>query len=74
MVTWGAQGFELEAYLRLLQDHAITVAVATPPVLLALARSPMVERFDLSALRLLHSSAAPCPASSRTRSRSGHRR
>src|SRR5215472_5131049 len=62
VVTWNAPGFDLEAYLRLLQDHAVTVGVATPPVLLGLARSPMVERFDLSPLRLLLSSAAPCPA------------
>src|SRR5262249_22698680 len=38
------------------------VAPVTPPVVLALAHSPLVHRFDLSSLRQLISSAAPCPA------------
>jgi len=61
VVTWNAPGFDLEAFLRLIQDHAVTVAPVTPPVVLALARSPLVDRFDLSSLRQLISSAAPCP-------------
>src|SRR5262249_35542471 len=40
VVTWNALGFDLEAFLRMLQDHAVTVAPVTPPVVLALARSP----------------------------------
>jgi acyl-CoA synthetase (AMP-forming)/AMP-acid ligase II len=61
VVIRNAPGFDLEAFLRMLQDHAVTVAPVTPPVLLALARSSLVERFDLSSLRLLLSSAASCP-------------
>jgi acyl-CoA synthetase (AMP-forming)/AMP-acid ligase II len=45
----------------MLQDHAVTVAPVTPPVLRALARHPLVDRFDLSSLRRLICSAAPCP-------------
>jgi acyl-CoA synthetase (AMP-forming)/AMP-acid ligase II len=45
----------------MLQDHAVTVAPVTPPVLRALARHPLVDRFDLSRLRRLICSAAPCP-------------
>ena len=51
--------FDLEAFLRLLQDHAVTVMPATPPLLAALAHHPLVERLDLSALRLVIASAAP---------------
>jgi len=54
-------GPELEAFLSMLQDHRVTVAPVTPPIVLALARHPMVDRFDLSSLRLLISGAAPCP-------------
>ncbi|HXM56788.1 MAG TPA: AMP-binding protein [Candidatus Dormibacteraeota bacterium] len=61
VVTLGAPAFDLEAFLRMLQDHAVTAAPVTPPVVLALARHPLVDRFDLSSLRLLISGAAPCP-------------
>jgi acyl-CoA synthetase (AMP-forming)/AMP-acid ligase II len=53
--------FDLEAFLRMLQDNAVTVAPVTPPILRALAAHPLVDRFDLSALRELICSAAPCP-------------
>jgi acyl-CoA synthetase (AMP-forming)/AMP-acid ligase II len=53
--------FEVEAFLRMLQDHAVTVAPVTPPLLAALASHPLVDRLDLSSLRRLICSAAPCP-------------
>src|SRR5262249_27663075 len=62
VVTRSAPGFDLEAFLRMLQDHAVTVAPVTPPVVFALARSQLVDRFDLPSLRQVISSAAPCPA------------
>jgi acyl-CoA synthetase (AMP-forming)/AMP-acid ligase II len=53
--------FEIEAFLRALQDYAATVVPATPPLLGALARHPLVDRLDLHALRSVIVSAAPCP-------------
>jgi acyl-CoA synthetase (AMP-forming)/AMP-acid ligase II len=61
VVTMSGIGFDLATFLGMLQDHAVTVAFVTPPLVLALARHPMVDRFDLSSLRLLITSAAPCP-------------
>ena len=49
-----------EAFVRMLAEHRVTVAPVTPPLVALLARSPLVDRYDLSALRLLISSAAPC--------------
>jgi len=49
-----------EAFLRMLAEHRVTVAPVTPPLVALLARSPLVDRYDLSALRLLIASAAPC--------------
>jgi acyl-CoA synthetase (AMP-forming)/AMP-acid ligase II len=49
-----------EAFLRMLAEHRVTVAPVTPPLVALLARSPLVDRYDLSALRLLIVSAAPC--------------
>jgi acyl-CoA synthetase (AMP-forming)/AMP-acid ligase II len=51
--------FDLEAFLRALQDHAATVVPATPPLLAALAYHPLVDRLDLSAVRHVITSAAP---------------
>lgn len=54
--------FDLEAFLRMIQDHRATATLVVPPVVMALARHPAVDRFDLSSLRLVASGAAPCPA------------
>src|SRR5439155_23519073 len=51
--------FDLEPFLQLMQDHRITRAYVVPPIILALAKHPLVEKFDLSALRLIMSGAAP---------------
>jgi acyl-CoA synthetase (AMP-forming)/AMP-acid ligase II len=51
--------FDLEIFLRALQDYQITVAPAVPPIVLELSRSPLVEKFDLSSLTTVFSGAAP---------------
>ena len=40
----------------------MTVVAAVPPLARALARHPLVDRYDLSSLRLVLIGAAPCPA------------
>jgi acyl-CoA synthetase (AMP-forming)/AMP-acid ligase II len=54
--------FELEAFLQAMQDHRVTASIIAPPIALALARHPIVDRFDLSALRWLGCGAAPLDA------------
>ena len=51
--------FDLEVFLRTLQDYEIGVAPVVPPIVLELSRSPLVDRFDLSHLKTLHCGAAP---------------
>jgi len=51
--------FELEPFLQLLQDYGVTRAYLVPPIILALAKHPLVERYDLSKLRVIMSGAAP---------------
>lgn len=53
---------DLPEFLRLVQDHAVTRADVVPPIVSALARHPLVERYDLSSLRVVMSSAAPLTA------------
>jgi acyl-CoA synthetase (AMP-forming)/AMP-acid ligase II len=55
--------FDLEPFLQLMQSHAITRAYLVPPIVLALAKHPMVDRFDLSSLEVILSGAAPLDAS-----------
>lgn len=51
--------FDLESFLKALQDYQITLAPAVPPILLALSRHPMVDQYDLSRLTTIFSAAAP---------------
>ncbi len=51
--------FDLEQFLRTIQDHRITRAFVAPPIVLALAKHPLVDQFDLSSLRSINSGAAP---------------
>jgi len=51
--------FELEPFLQLLQDHEVTVAFVVPPIVLALAKHPIVSQYNLRSLRWVSSGAAP---------------
>jgi len=51
--------FELEVFLRAIQENKITYVPCVPPIILALAKHPLVDQFDLSSLRLIASGAAP---------------
>jgi acyl-CoA synthetase (AMP-forming)/AMP-acid ligase II len=53
--------FDLEAFLAMVQEHRVTMVAAVPPLARALARHPLVDRYDLSSLRLVLIGAAPCP-------------
>ncbi|KAI9734455.1 MAG: hypothetical protein M1818_006844 [Claussenomyces sp. TS43310] len=62
-----AQGFELVVMARFdlakfcshIQDYKITYSYVVPPVILLLGKSPIVDKYDLSSLRMLSSGAAP---------------
>lgn len=51
--------FELEQFLETMQRYQITRAHLVPPIILALAKHPLVDRYDLSNLKLIMSGAAP---------------
>jgi acyl-CoA synthetase (AMP-forming)/AMP-acid ligase II len=51
--------FELEPYLTLLQKYAVTYAHVVPPIVLALAKHPAVDQYDLRSLKVVFSGAAP---------------
>lgn len=54
--------FDLVGFLESVQEHKITVAYLVPPIVLALAKQPIVANYDLSSIRLVMSGAAPLGA------------
>jgi acyl-CoA synthetase (AMP-forming)/AMP-acid ligase II len=54
--------FDLEGFCGLVQEHGVTRVEVVPPIVLALARHPAVDGYDLSSLRLITSAAAPLGA------------
>ena len=51
--------FEIEKFCSLVQNHKITFAYVVPPVVLLLGKHPIVDKYDLSSLRMINSGAAP---------------
>ncbi len=51
--------FDLPQFLGLVQEHRATGAYLVPPIVLALAKHPVVDDYDLSSLRWIMSGAAP---------------
>ncbi len=50
--------YDLDQFLRALEQYKITIAPLVPPLVLALAHAPQPGCHDLSALRLIHCGAA----------------
>ncbi|MEW2305502.1 4-coumarate--CoA ligase family protein [Streptomyces sp. NPDC006655] len=54
--------FDLATFLAAIQNHRITGLYVAPPIVLALAKHPLVEQYDLSSLKYVMSAAAPLDA------------
>ena len=51
--------FDMVQMLELVQKHQITVLFLVPPIVLALAKHPVVDKFDIGSVRLIFCGAAP---------------
>ena len=51
--------FDLETFLKAVQEHKITFIYVAPPVIVRLARDEMVSKYDLSSVKMITSGAAP---------------
>ena len=51
--------FDLASFLSVIQTYRVTAAYLVPPIVIELAKHPMVDEYDLSSLRVIHSGAAP---------------
>jgi 4-coumarate--CoA ligase len=54
--------FDLEQFLSLHQEHKLTRAFVAPPMVVALAKHPLVDDYDLTTLKNIFSGAAPLSA------------
>ncbi|KAF7959399.1 hypothetical protein EAE96_001019 [Botrytis aclada] len=53
------KSFSLPSFLSLIQEFKITYTYVAPPIVLHLAKSPVVEKYDISSLRGIVAGAAP---------------
>jgi 4-coumarate--CoA ligase len=51
--------FDLEQFCQLVEEHKPERAHLVPPILHGLAKHPIVEKYDMSSLRMIVSAAAP---------------
>ncbi|KAF5207583.1 4-coumarate--CoA ligase [Thalictrum thalictroides] len=51
--------FELNQLMELVEKYKVTIAPFVPPIVLAIAKSPDLHKYDLSSIRTLISGAAP---------------
>ena len=51
--------FDLESFCRHAQNYSVTFAYVVPPVVLMLGKSPIVDKYDISSIRMMTSGAAP---------------
>src|SRR6476659_564081 len=51
--------FELESFLKAVQDYNVSLAHIVPPIVLSLSKNPIVDNYKLPNLKTLFSGAAP---------------
>ncbi|KAF2098599.1 4-coumarate-CoA ligase-like protein [Rhizodiscina lignyota] len=51
--------FDIERFCQLVQEHKVSFVYLVPPIVLALAKHPVVEKYDLSSIKMLNCGAAP---------------
>ncbi|XP_057545522.1 4-coumarate--CoA ligase 1-like isoform X1 [Amaranthus tricolor] len=51
--------FEINMLMELVQKYKVTIAPFVPPIVLAIAKNPDVDKYDLSSVRVVLSGAAP---------------
>ena len=51
--------FDIEKFCSNIQTYKITFAYVVPPVVLLLGKHPVLDKYDLSSIRMMNSGAAP---------------
>jgi acyl-CoA synthetase (AMP-forming)/AMP-acid ligase II len=53
------QSFDLARFCEIVQKYKITYTYVAPPVVVHLAKNPIIDNYDLSTLKTITSGAAP---------------
>ncbi|KAH6829238.1 4-coumarate:CoA ligase 2 [Perilla frutescens var. hirtella] len=53
------QKFDIVPFLELMQRYKVTIGPFVPPIVLAIVKSPLVGKYDISSVRMVMSGAAP---------------
>nr|QTO31275.1 4-coumarate-CoA ligase [Ocimum kilimandscharicum] len=53
------QKFDMVPFLELMQKYKVTIGPVVPPIVLTIVKSPLVDKYDLSSVRMVMSGAAP---------------
>lgn len=53
------QKFDVNSLLELIPKYRVTIAPIVPPIVLAIAKSPALDHYDMSSIRIVMSGAAP---------------
>ncbi|KAA3490332.1 4-coumarate--CoA ligase 2-like [Gossypium australe] len=53
------QKFEIVTLMELVEKYKVTIAPFVPPIVLAVSKSPVIDKYDLSSIRMVMSGAAP---------------
>jgi len=51
--------FDLEQYLNVVQTYKVSIAHVVPPILIAMTKSPISEKYNLRSIKMVFSGAAP---------------
>lgn len=51
--------YTTEGFLETIQKYKTTFAFVVPPIVLTLAKDPLVAKYDLSSMKMMNSGAAP---------------
>ncbi|KAJ7568667.1 hypothetical protein O6H91_01G043000 [Diphasiastrum complanatum] len=51
--------YEIGKLLEVCQNHRVTITPFVPPIVLAIAKNPIVSNYDMSSIRMVMSAAAP---------------
>ncbi|OGE54926.1 hypothetical protein PENARI_c005G06275 [Penicillium arizonense] len=57
--TFFMEKFELRTFCRLVDEHNITQTYVAPPVVIHVAKSPIVEQYNMKSLQMITSGGAP---------------
>ncbi|MBA0593865.1 hypothetical protein Gorai_010793, partial [Gossypium raimondii] len=53
------QKFEIVTLMELVEKYKVTIAPFVPPIVLAVSKSPVIDKYDLSSIRMVMSGGAP---------------